>query len=365
MEFLLNPLVKKEEWNKFIAENGGPSSREDTKGHGSFLQSYEWGNLQQMSGYDVTRVIVKEDGRIMLAAQIFKHALPLGKSYLYIPYGPVFNLSQTGRDREVFDFFVVELKKLASKESGIIFLKIEMDSPFTKAKPMSYIGLALVGFRKSAKDIQARETMIIDLTSSEDDILARMKQKTRYNIKVAQKHGVKIVSLDSGAMDPKIFVSLLEETAKRNDFRTHGGKYYFNMMDLFLGKPVSPRANSLSQKLYFAYYKGDLAAAALVGFFGGRATFLHGASSGQYRNIRAPYLLHWEIMRDAKRLGFAEYDFWGIVTPRTDKNQVKKWLGFSRFKEGFGGRVAEYPGAYDLVFDKLWYNMYRVGRKIL
>ena len=137
MEFLLNPLVKKEEWNRFAVEN-----------RGSFLQSYEWGNLQQMSGYDVTRVIVKEDGRIMLAAQIFKYALPLGKSYLYIPYGPVFNLSQPGRDREVFEFFIAELKKLASKESGIIFLKIEMDNPFTKAKPMSYIGLALVGFRK-------------------------------------------------------------------------------------------------------------------------------------------------------------------------------------------------------------------------
>jgi len=353
MEFLLNPLVKKEEWNRFAVEN-----------RGSFLQSYEWGNLQQMSGYDVTRVIVKEDGRIMLAAQIFKYALPLGKSYLYIPYGPVFNLSQPGRDREVFEFFIAELKKLASKESGIIFLKIEMDSPFTKAKPMSYIGLALVGFRKSAKDIQARETMVMDLMSSEDDILARMKQKTRYNIKVAQKHGVKIVSLDSGAMDPKIFISLLEETAMRNGFRTHGGKYYLDMMDLFLGKPVSPQANSLSQKLYFAYYKGDVAAAALVGFFGGRATFLYGASSGQYRNIMAPYLLHWEIMRDAKRLGFAEYDFWGIVTPRTDKNQVKKWLGFSRFKEGFGGRVAEYPGAYDLVFNKLWYNVYRIVRRI-
>src|SRR3989338_10606866 len=142
MEFLFNSLIKKEEWNEFAVEN-----------RGSFLQSYEWGNFQQMSGHDVTRVIVKESGRIILVAQIFKHALPLGKSYLYIPYGPVFNLSQPGRDEEVFDFFIAELKKLANKKSGIIFLKIEVDNPFTKAKPMSmsYIGLALVGFRKSAK----------------------------------------------------------------------------------------------------------------------------------------------------------------------------------------------------------------------
>src|SRR3989344_8651910 len=348
MELLLNPIIKKEEWNEFVAENGG-----------SFLQSYEWGNFQQMSGHDVTRIVVKESGLIMLAAQIFRYTLPLGKSHLYIPYGPVFNLLQDSRDREVFNFLIAELKKLASKESGVIFLKVEMDKEWGEIDPIA------AGFRKSEKDVQARETMIIDLTSPEEDMLARMKQKTRYNIKIAQKHGVKIVSLDSAQMDPKIFVSLLEETAMRNGFRTHGGKHYLDMMDLFLGKPVSPQANSLSQKLYFAYYKGDVSAAALVVFFGGRAVLLHGASSGQYRNIMAPYLLHWEIMRDAKRLGFAEYDFWGIVTPRTDKKQARQWLGFSRFKEGFGGRVVEYPGAYDLVFDKLWYNVYRVGRKIL
>lgn len=348
MEFLLNHLVGKEEWNKFVAEN-----------RGGFLQCYEWGNFQQMSGHDVTRAVVKADGRIALEAQIFKYALPLGRSYWYIPYGPVF-ASGEEPSGAAFEFFVAELKKLAGKEGGVIFLKIEMDDPSAEAKPMQELG-----FKKSAKDIQARETMIMDLTSSEDVILAGMKQKTRYNIKLAQKHGVKIVGLDSARMDPKIFVSLLEETAKRNGFRTHGRKYYLDMMELFLGKPALSSANAFAQKLYFAYYQGEIVAAALVGFFGGRATFLHGASLSKHRNIMAPYLLHWEIMREAQRLGFAEYDFWGIVTPRTDQKQAKKWLGFSRFKEGFGGRVVEYPGAYDLVFDKLWYNAYRTARKLL
>ena len=348
MELLLNPIIKKEEWNEFVVEN-----------RGSFLQSYEWGNFQQMSGHDVTRIVVKESGLIMLAAQIFRYTLPLGKSHLYIPYGPVFNLLQDSRDREVFNFLIAELKKLASKESGVIFLKVEMDKEWGEIDPIA------AGFRKSEKDIQARETMIVDLTSPEEDMLARMKQKTRYNIKIAQKHNVKIVSLDSAQMDPKIFVSLLEETAKRNGFRTHGRKYYFDMMELFMGKPALPASNAFAQKLYFAYYEGCVVAAALVGFFGARATFLHGASISKHRNIMAPYLLHWEIMRDAKRLEFSEYDFWGVVTARTDKKQAQKWTGFSRFKEGFGGRVVEYSGAYDLVFGKLWYNIYRVGRKML
>lgn len=362
MEFLRNPLIKKEEWNEFVAENGDPSSREATKERGSFLQSWEWGNFQQQSGNDVMRVVVKENGRIALCAQILKYSLPLGKSYIYIPYGPIFSLDgalSASWRKTVFDFFIAELKKIANRASGIIFLKVEMDREWKEIDP------AASGFRKSAKDIQARETMIMDLMSSEDVILGGMKQKTRYNIKIAQKHNVKIIGVNAVELDPQFFISMLYEMAARNGFKPHSKKYYTDMMNLFLGKPIAPIELAFAQKLYFAYYNEEVVAAALVGFFGGRATYLHGASVAQHRNVMAPYLLHWEIMREIKKMGFSEYDFWGIVTQKTDKKQAQKWLGFSRFKEGFGGKVVEYPGAYDLVFNKLWYNGYRVGRKLL
>ncbi|MEK7098185.1 MAG: peptidoglycan bridge formation glycyltransferase FemA/FemB family protein, partial [Patescibacteria group bacterium] len=270
---------------------------------------------------------------------------------------PIF-ASGSAIKRDIFDFFIAELKKTASRESGIIFLKVEMDREWGEIDPV------VVGFRKSTKDIQARETMIMDLTQPEDDILREMKQKTRYNIKIAQKHSVKIIGVNAVKTDPQFFISMVHEMAVRNGFRPHSKKYFSDMMNLFLGKSITPELPEFAQKLYFAYYQEEVVAAALVGFFGGRATYLHGASATRHRNVMAPYLLHWEIMREVKKLGFNEYDFWGIVTQRTDKKQVKKWIGFSRFKEGFSGRVLEYPGAYDLVFNKLWYNGYKIARRM-
>ena len=343
MEFLLNHLVKKEEWNRFILENSG-----------SFLQSFEWGEFQQKSGKEVARVCIQEDGRILLAAQIMRYSLPLGKNYIYIPYGPVIS-KNTNNSPELINFLVSELWQSNIIGKGTIFLKVEPDEIFVP-------DLATAGFKKSDKDVQARETLIADISKPEEELLARMKQKTRYNINLARRHGVEIISIDDEKKAKETFLSLLFETAKRNNFRTHPEKYYIEMMEMFLNNRVA--GEFFSERLFFARYQGKITAAALIGFFGGRATYLHGGSSDEYKNIMAPYLLHWEIMREAKRLGCFEYDFWGIVTDKTDSKQKQKWEGFSRFKMGFGGRIVEYQGAYDLAFDKIWYNTYRLVRKI-
>ena len=303
MELLLNPIVKKEEWNLFILENGG-----------SFLQSFEWGEFQQKSGKEVTRVCVQEDGRILLAAQIMRYNLPPGKNYIYIPYGPVIS-KNTNNSPELIDFLVSELRQSNIIGKGTIFLKVEPDEIFVP-------DLAAAGFKKSDKDVQARETLIADISKPEEELLARMKQKTRYNINLARRHGVEIISIDDEKKAKETFLSLLFETAKRNNFRTHPEKYYIEMMEMFLNNRAA--GEIFSERLFFARYQGKITAAALIGFFGGRATYLHGGSSDEYKNIMAPYLLHWEIMRVAKRLGCSEYDFLGIVTDKTDSKQKKK-----------------------------------------
>jgi len=344
MEFLLNPLIQKEEWNKFVAENSG-----------SFLQSFEWGEFQQKSGKEVTRVCVQEDGRILLVAQIMRYSLPLGKNYIYIPYGPVIS-KNTNNSPKLIDFLVSELRQSNIIGKGTIFLKIEPDENFVP-------DLTVIGLNKSDKDIQARETLILDISKPEKELLAQMKQKTRYNIRLAHKHGVRIVSIADLEKSKEIFLNLLEETSKRQNFRLHPKKYYMNMMNMFLDKPARPDGG-FALRLFFAQYQKKIIAVALASFFNGRATYLHGASLQEYKNVMAPSLLHWEIIKAAKHLGFSEYDFWGIVTDKTDSRQRQKWEGFSRFKMGFGGRIVEYQGAYDLIFGKLWYNAYRIVRKL-
>lgn len=344
MEFLLNPLIKKEEWNRFVLENGG-----------SFLQSYEWGEFQKKFGREVFRFCVKNDNGILLAAQAIRHALPLKKSYVYVPYGPVMERDYSNK-QELFEFFVKELRKSEAISKGAIFLKVEPDENFIP-------DFSALGFRKSDKDVQARETLIMYISKPEEELLAQMKQKTRYNTRLAYKHGVRIISIADQEKAEQIFLSLLKETARRQNFRLHPLNYYLNMMEMFLDSSVIAGDGGLALRLFFAQYQKKIVAGALVGFFGKRATYLHGASLPEYRNIMAPHLLHWEIIKAAKHLGFFEYDFWGIVTGKTDPRQKEKWEGFSKFKMGFGGRTVEYPGAYDLVFSKLWYNVYEIARK--
>ncbi len=373
----IEKIIKdKKKFNKFVLEN-----------EGSFLQSFDWGEFYEATSGKVERFFVSDDGEVLLCASVLKNSLPAKKSYLYIPYGPVVKKGvHINRLNEAFLLLINKLKNKKKSENAI-FLKIEQENaPFN---------LESFGFKKSEKDIQAVSTLILDISKSEEEILGQMKQKTRYNIRLAKKKGVKVffVSEKEAAFD--IFYNLLSETAKRNGFNLHPKNYYENMMDMFLKNEAAIPKNSLFsvrshsdevgavlplahkkenflgwlyddyfQKVFFAEYQGKILACALVGFWGKKATYLHGASSSELRNVMAPYLLHWEIIKKAKELGFSEYDFWGIATKNIDLKKKKQWSGFSRFKEGFGGRVVERQGAYDLPFSKTWYFAYKIARKI-
>ncbi len=340
MEILKISKEKKEEYNKFILENNG-----------GFLQSFEWGEFQEVFNRKVLRFFVKDGGYILLCASVFRYSLPKKKSYLYIHYGPVVKKEVSiEKLQEAFFVLLSELKKIAKKNKSI-FLKVEQEN--------SPINLENLKFRKSKKDIQARETLILNIEREEDEILKEMKQKTRYNIKLAKKRGVNIFEVPQKDAAFSMFYGLLEKTSERNTFRLHPKKYYENMIDMFFNADTN-----FKERLFFAEYEGKILATAMIGFFGNRATFLHGASSDENKNVMAPYLLHWEIIKKAKEAGVKEYDFWGIVTKKTDPKKRKAWQGFSRFKEGFSGDVVEYQGAYDFVFSKFWYFLYNLARKI-
>ncbi|MBI3671542.1 peptidoglycan bridge formation glycyltransferase FemA/FemB family protein [Candidatus Azambacteria bacterium] len=358
------------------------------KNNSSSLQSFEWGEFQESFNRDVLRYFVKENGKIILSASVLVYSLPFKKKYFYIPYGPVVS-SEAGAEKinEAFSMLIADLKIKAKKEKAI-FLKVEQEYP--------KIDLLDLGFKKSEKDVQARETLILDISKPEDELLRDMKQKTRYNIKVAQKHNVKIFEIANKAAAFDMFYKILAETSKRNGFRLHPKRYYENMVDMFFShdsgssrnaisgvlteaQPSSPDGElgvsaqkkeyseksrpELKERIFFAECEGKIIASALVGIFGKRATFLHGASSDEHKNVMAPYLLHWEIAKKMKALGCSEYDFWGIVTEKTDPKKREQWEGFSRFKMGFGGDIFEYQGAYDLSLQKLWHLAYKIARK--
>ncbi|MBP9822515.1 MAG: peptidoglycan bridge formation glycyltransferase FemA/FemB family protein [Candidatus Pacebacteria bacterium] len=300
----------------------------------SFLQTKEWLNFQESAGRKVWRF---DDGKVV--ANIIQHDLPFGMNYLYIPHGPEIHLENiSGGLRNELESFISYLKKIAKEEKSI-FIKIE---------PLQDSVIELLygaGFRKSSKEIQPHRSVIMDLDKSEEEMLAAMHHKTRYNIKVAEKNELKLVF----RKDVDTFWNLLKQTAKRDNFSTHQKSYYEKLCS----------TEGLMCETAFIEHNDKSVVGAIWLASGDTAYYLHGAMDRDpaYRPMMAPYLMQWELIKTAKKYGMKYYDFWGI--------DANRYPGVTRFKLGWGGRQVEYPGAFDMSIRGFWFMMYKILRKIL
>lgn len=339
----------RQKWNSFVLLNKG-----------EFLQSWEWGDFQELTGIPSTSLgagkiwrlaAVGDNGEILAVALIIRPELPLARNYLYCPRGPVFkspkpNPPAGGQNPKLIELFLEKIREIARKEKSV-FLRIEP----TKETVILSEKNAIPGI-----NLQPRNTLILNITKSEEQLLAEMKQKTRYNIKLAEKRGVKIRMSDKNTLktDFEKFWFLTEETARRDKIKTHPKEYYREMLK------VLPFA-----KMFLAEYGGEALAANIVFFFGSRVIYLHGASSSKSRNLMAPHLLQWKQIKNARESGFREYDFWGISSQTPNiKHQTpeKNWEGITRFKIGFGGKETNYPEAMDFVFQKELYRLIKFAK---
>jgi lipid II:glycine glycyltransferase (peptidoglycan interpeptide bridge formation enzyme) len=301
--------------------------------HSQFLQAWQWGEFHKTVSENVFRVGVEDGGKLIAAATIIKKALPMGKKYFYCPRGPIIDKSQIATTKQIVELLYDIIKQMAQEEDAM-FLRFDPTFQITDYQ------LPIV----KTIDIEPGQTLILNLEKSEPELLKGMHPKTRYNINLAQKRGVKIIEAGSDRFEE--FWQLMCQTGERDNFRTHGISYYKEML----------KADNDFIKLFFAEYKGKPISSIIVAFFGDTATYAHGASSNNDRNVMAPYLLQWHCIKSAKELGHKYYDFYGI--------NAKRWPGVTRFKKGFGGKEVNYPGTYDLVFDKNWYSIYKMVRKV-
>lgn len=323
---------QKDKWNRLAA----------TSLEGSLLQSFDWGAFQESVFGKVFRLAVADKDWLALAL-IIKHRLPLKKSYLYCPRGPIFtHQSLKDQNKKALQLLFRKIEQIA-KEEKAVFLRL--DPPFKEKKEEKQ--LIDLGFVKSSRDIQPKETIVLDIGKDEKELLAQMKPKTRYNIKLAQRKGVK-VTISDNLKDIEVFLKILKKTSQRDKFRIHPDKYYQEMF--------SNLKNERMVELFLASYQNEIITANLVSFFGKRASYLHGALSYKHRRIMAPYLLQWQQILEAKKRGCQEYDFWGISPSR--------WPGVTRFKQGFGGRPISYLGTYDLIYQPIWFRIYQLVRKL-
>ncbi len=333
-----------------------------------FLQSYDWGEFQKKLGRTIYRFIVVDEEvapieeptkeSILGSLLIVKMPLPKGRSYYYIPRGPIVYLQTPVPDQnEMWQTIVRTLKKEFIKKDKALFLRVEpginkkektdLRSILTSKYPVEYL----------PKTNQPETTLVLNLEPSQEELLNSMHQKTRYNIRLAEKKGIEITS-GWAKKDADDFWQLLQQTAERDRFTPHPKDYYFKMIET-LGGPWEV-ADASHVKLYRANYQGKTLAMNIMMSFGDTATYLHGASSNEGRNLMAPYLLQWQAIKDAKARKAKYYDFWGIAP--TD-NPKHPWAGITRFKKGFGGEVIRYWGMADIVYHSIWYLAYQTFRK--
>ncbi len=299
----------------------------------NFLQSEEWKRVQEAAGKTAVRMVV--DGKENFG---YVEALPLVGSYLYFPRGPE-------SPAETLHAALVE----QAKKIGAAWIRIEPFDDVTLSGWQNVFGDSLV---KAPNDTQPRETFVVDITKDEVTLLSEMKSKTRYNIRLAEKHGVRVFATREKKYQEALF-SLLEETARRKGIKPHPRQHYERLFTVL--------PENMCQ-LFVAEYAGEIVAADIVIFFGETATYLHGGSSDRHREKMAPYFLHWEEMKFAKKRNFCFYDFGGIKTA-SEKNN---WAGITNFKTGFSPKTTPtvFLGCYDIVLDGKRYALYNHLRRL-
>lgn len=306
------------------------------------MQSWDWGEWQASNKRPATRYIVQDDnGQPVLAAQFLRYTLPLGQEYLYCAYGPVRSAESRITNHELSETLDTLIAHIRKEFPKALFIRLE--PPFEIRNSKFEI--------RSTLHIQPGSTILLDITKTENELLSGMHTKTRYNIKVAQKHGVKIQFLEQ-PNDLHLAAQLMRDTLVRRKLVSPAQEYYFKLASHF------PTEAPLTSHTYGAYYNNQLVACALTLDYNQTRTYLFGGSSTTHKNVMAPYLLHWTIIKDAKNNSLHTYDWFGA------EGAVSDGSGFARFKNSFGGDTIQYAEASDIIFKPLAYRAYQTTRHL-
>ncbi len=323
-----------------------------------FLQTWEWGQVKAHFGWQpIPKIWRDERGEVVAAALVLQRVLPIRGlaarlSLIYVPKGPLLDWQDAGLRQRVLS----DLADLA-RQRGAIFIKIDPDvraglgypgQPGAQEDPTGtqvVCNLAQLGWRFSDEQIQFRNTVLLDLKPDLETLLAKMKPKTRYNIRLAERKGV---SVRPGTLDDlKILYRMYAETAIRDGFVIRGENYYLDLWATFIQA-------GLAEPLV-AEVDNQPAAAVVIFRFAGGAWYMNGMSRPAHREKMPNHLLQWEAMRRAKAAGATIYDLWGAPDIFAESDSL--W-GVYRFKEGFGGEVVCHIGAWDLPVRPVMYRLY-------
>lgn len=308
---------------------------------GHIIQSWEWGEFRKKAGLDLVRLGHFEGNRLVMAYQLTFHTVPfLAQTIGYFPKGPM------------PDETMIKALTDVGQKKGVAFIKIEPDVASNQL-PETRDQLRKLGLLESKKSLFTQYNFLIDLTKSEEQLLAAMHPKTRYNIGVAQKKGVEVYD-SVGTSDFEIYLKLYFETTKRQKYFGHTPHYHQLLWETL--KPAK------MARILVGRYAGQSLVSWMLFNFGDTLYYPYGGSSIEYKEVMASNLVCWEAIRLGKKMGLRVFDMWGALAP--DARENDPWYGFHRFKAGYGPVHVEYVGTYDLVLKPQIYNILNVADRL-
>lgn len=332
---IIDDYQDKTSWNDFI--------QNAQTGH--VLQTWEYGEVRKAMGTSVLRIAVTENDKIKTATQMSLHKVPyLPFQIGYVPRGPVCDEEPEKYLQTLFSYF----KELA-KKYDLAFIKVEPNISLSHpGKELWLQQLVQFGTRSSNPRFM-NATSIIDLSKSEEELLANCRKNTRYAIRKAEKEGIQFVEVNNAAEGIDLFYGLLSQTAQRQGFQlaSRPKKYFELLWEQFYesGKDV---------RLFFALINDEPVATIFNLYSGTTAYYPYGASSTKAHGTSATEGLMWHSIMAAKSAGMTKHDLWGVLA-KEDKEHP--YWGYTFFKNGFGGELVEYIGSYDLPFTPLYHPL--------
>jgi peptidoglycan pentaglycine glycine transferase (the first glycine) len=321
----------RERWNRYV----------ESAATGYITQTFEWGELGDHLGGEIVRLGALEGSELHGAMVIvIARMAPLGRRYLYVPRGPVVDDPAS----PALAALVAEARRVA-RRAGAFMLKVEPNVPDGDARWLE--ALARLGFRRNPHAMHPRRSWVVDIRPSEQELLANMKMTWRYNIRAAERKGVKVrAATDLGDIDA--WYGLYQQTAARDGFFIHPKAHYAKVLELYRARGAAVQ--------YLAEYEGTPIAGLIVVRCGAIATSMYSASANQHRERRPNHLLQWTAMRWAKAQGCTLYDFRAIAETL---EPAEPDYSLYTYKEGFGGYSVLTLEGHDLPYNAPLYWAYR------
>ncbi|MEN8253235.1 MAG: peptidoglycan bridge formation glycyltransferase FemA/FemB family protein [Patescibacteria group bacterium] len=304
------------------------------------IQSWDWGNFRKKDGLKIERIGFFQKGKIKKAMQVSFKPIPIiGGTAGYLPRGFTPDEDQ-----------ISALKQLGEKHNAI-FIKLEPNALHSDQLNQENLlkKFASDGLVKG-KSLFHKHTFQLDLSPSEEKLFAQLKSKTRYNVNLSYKKGVRIQE-DSSKQGLETYIGILQETTKRQAFYLHTPGYFRKMWEELKDTGM--------MRIFHATYQNTVLVSWIMFIFNDVLYYPYGASRSAHKDVMASNLMMWEMIKFGKQEVCKSFDMWGSLGPNVNKKNP--WFGFHRFKKGYGGELVEFLGTFDLVINPLNYKLFNIS----